>query len=458
VVSILTVSIINNSHIEETKKYYVEKALIASAEIIEELEVFIKKDLTLSKFSETVAEVAKLTQSDINVFNKNGELISASQSYMYENNLLANLINPLAFGQLNTQQTNKVVMDEAIGDFQYSSVYVSLKSHQDGSILGYIGIPFFGYKFKTDKQIIDVITIIMELFMVTFFLLLLASYVMAKTLTRPLAIVTQKLRRTTFSGANQPIDYQSNDEIGLLVSGYNGMLVQLEESRIKLARTEKEVAWREFAKQLAHEIKNPLTPMKLHLQHLQRVLTQEDERIKNSITSVIMQLDTVSDTITSFAAFAQQPLPKEEEFDIIEILRLITIMFSTNPDCDFYADIPEEPCYVLADYQQLNRILINLITNGIQAVPEGRRAVIHLKANITDKGRIQIEIRDNGSGIPENIQDKIYMHSFTTKIGGSGIGLSLAKFGIDYFGGNLWFETTQNVGTSFFIELPIISK
>lgn len=456
VVSILTVSIINKAHTEETKRYYIEKAYIASAEIIDETDALLQKQLDTAKFSETVSEIAKLTQSDINVFNSEGTLLTASQLYMYENNLLATLINPVAYAQLNYRKMDNVIMEESIGDFQYSSVYVSIKSHRDGSILGYIGIPFFGHKFKTDKQIIDVITTIIQLFAMTFIILLSVSYLVAKKLTQPLTIIAHKLRQTDFAQHNQPIEYSSNDEIGLLVNAYNRMLIQLEESRVKLARNEKEMAWREFAKQAAHEIKNPLTPMKLHLQQLQRLLEHEPEYIKKSLASVIAQLDIVSEVISSFSTFAALPLPQEEKFDINEILRNQAIIFSSNPMIDFISDIPDEPYFILADYQQINRIITNLLLNAIQAVPEGRRPEILLRAFKTSQKRVRIQIKDNGSGIPEEIQGKIFLRHFTTKSTGSGIGLSVAKFTIDHIGGNLWFETELNVGTSFFIEIPIV--
>jgi nitrogen fixation/metabolism regulation signal transduction histidine kinase len=456
IVSAVTISILNTSHRDETKTYYLEKAATVSAEIRNELENYLNQKQDLTKLTETVIEVAKLTQSDINIYGRNGALIAASQSYMYEHNLLTDVINPQAYALLVEQQQNKVIFDENIGKLQYNSAYVNIKSYATGEILGIVGIPFFGSKFKADEQIASVLSTILTIFTIIFLGLLAISYFASRALSAPLILITQKIKKTSLSEHNEPLDYSSDDEIGLLVGEYNKMLLKLEESKAALAQKEKESAWREIAKQVAHEIKNPLTPMKLKIQQLQYLQNYSDERVNQVANALLIQIELLSEIASSFAAFAQMPIPKEEVFEISSSLNEVLSLFETGKDIEIIKDIPKGEFFVLGDEKLLKGAFNNLIINGIQSVGEHILPKIEAKLVATNNHKILISIKDNGSGISEEIQHKVFMPNFTTKKQGSGLGLPIAKRSIEHLGGSMWFETEINKGTTFYIEIPRI--
>ena len=237
------------------------------------------------------------------------------------------------------------------------------------------------------------------------------------------------------------------------------MVRNLEESKHALARGEKESAWREMAQQVAHEIKNPLTPMKLTLQHLQRTLASQSpdtvDRAGRSIATLIEQVDTLSDIATSFSAFAKMPIPKEERFDVAEVLRQTTNLYGTDPTVRLETDIGEKNCPVKGDAQLMSRIFTNLIINGIQSVPEGRQPHIGVSLH-RQNGHVIVTVADNGTGIPDTIQAKVFLPHFSTKATGSGIGLAVAKRGVEHAGGQIWFETAAGKGTTFYVQLPVV--
>ncbi len=454
-VSILVVSILNSVNIEETRKNYIEKAENVSINLGASLENLRKGYINREKLLNPLVEVAKLTQTDINVFTKTGRLLVASQPFIYENSFLSELINPQALAKIIEQKQNKVMLTESIGSLEYNSVYVGVKSYETGEILGIIGIPFFESQRKSEQQIIEILSTIMNVFTFTFIILLVASYFASRLLVKPLQLITQKIKRTTL-GNNEPLTYKSEDEIGLLVGAYNQMLLKLEESKEALSRSEKESAWREMAKQVAHEIKNPLTPMKLTLQHLQRIISLERPQLLNSINSMIGQIDTLSDIATSFASFANMPIPKNEKFEMGEIVRETVTLYENNENAIITLSISEGKYFVVGDRKLMSRTITNLIINGIQAVANEKTPQIDVSLSILGKEKVIVEVKDNGLGIPEDIGQKVFLPNFTTKHTGSGIGLALAKRGIEHANGSIWFETEEGIGTSFFVEMPLI--
>lgn len=267
-------------------------------------------------------------------------------------------------------------------------------------------------------------------------------------------MVTQKLRKVSLGGKNEALSYDSDDEFGLLIGEYNKMLVKLEESKAALAQTEKESAWREMAKQVAHEIKNPLTPIKLTLQQMERVTSSEQKWTKDSIRNILNEIDKLNEITTSFSDFARMPIPKDERFDIAALLKQVAALHDKNR-CQVVQEIMEGEFFVMADPGIMRGIFTNMIINGIQACAPDREPVIRVALTPFTPNRVMIEFSDNGMGIPEAIHDKVFTPNFTTKKSGSGIGLAYSKRGIQHSGGDIWFETRENEGTTFFIVLPL---
>ena len=334
-----------------------------------------------------------------------------------------------------------------------------------GPILGYVGIPFFDSEKELNTKLTELFTTILNIFTLLFLLFLGLALLAARQLTAPLKLITKKLTQTTLTGENELLDYRSSDdEIGLLVREYNAMLTKLEASKRELAAQEKEAAWREMARQVAHEIKNPLTPMKLSLQFLQKAIAERranaEELIGRIAQTLITQIDVLSDIATSFSTFTNLPAMRPERLDVADILRRCAALHQPDADDGALAlHLPPDAAtgryVVYADESLLVRTFNNLLLNARQAVPEGRAPHIVVSLAAAGAGRVLATIRDNGAGIAEDVREQVFVPNFTTKASGSGIGLAVARRGIESAGGRIWFETEVGEGTAFFIELPL---
>ena len=269
-------------------------------------------------------------------------------------------------------------------------------------------------------------------------------------------IIYQQIANIKFGAHNEALQWQSKDEIGDLVNEYNLMLLKLEKNSQLLAQSERESAWREMAKQVAHEIKNPLTPMKLNIQHLQRVvLTNHDdipERVNKVAMLLIEQIDTLSHIATEFSNFAKLPIADSEKINVYDVLQNVTNLFQQNTACNITLSEPLE-LPVLADKEQCIRIFTNLLKNAEQAIPADKKGEIIINAFIENE-TIIITIKDNGCGIEEAVKHNIFTPNFTTKTTGTGLGLAMVKNSIVSFNGSISFETKVNSGTTFILKFP----
>lgn len=296
------------------------------------------------------------------------------------------------------------------------------------------------------------------------FLLLITAAIgilVANRIADPLVRMVEKLKGTNLN-ANEPLQWDSDDEIGQLVNAYNNMIGQLEESARKLKQSEREGAWREMAKQVAHEIKNPLTPMKLHLQHLKRVFDTDPEQAKPMMDKVsktlIEQIDGLSRIASEFSNFAKMPEAVNATFVLNNLLDSVHELFQKEADEDIIVTLDQctEKVSVYADREQLMRVFNNLIKNAIQAIPEDRNGDIYIILGATKELAI-VKIVDNGEGIPEDKRDRVFQPSFTTKNSGMGLGLAMSKNIVEAANGRIWFETEAGKGTTFFVELPRVA-
>ena len=462
-VSVTTLSIISNSYNEEVDEQYLEKAGQIGNNITGLVEQYQQGKMTQETLANELAQVARYAETDVNVFDTTGQLIVTSQPEIYENDLLSGYINPRALISIEGPERNTLVLEESVGSLSYKSSYTGLKSPSTGRLLGMLSIPFFESRNEVEAQIIQVLTNMINIFTFVFIVFLIISYLASVLLTYPLKYITQKIKRTSLSDYNEPLSWESNDEIGLMVGEYNRMLVNLEASRAALARTEKETAWREMAKQVAHEIKNPLTPMKLSLQHLKRRLQQEYKEgipvsdvpeMERPVDNLLLQVDTLNDIASSFSSFAQMPVPKSERYELGAVVRKTVGLYEDGQQ-EIALDIQGSNFYVVGDEQLMGRILSNLIINAKQSVPGDRVPRIGVSLRRAGMDRLILKVSDNGTGIAREIQNKVFMPNFSTKYAGSGIGLAVAKRGIEHAGGRITFDSREDTGTTFFIELPV---
>lgn len=462
IVSGFTLSFIKNSYDEDLMRTFLQQAQNAMLSLSSSLQLLQSQQIQLEELQQELSILSRYAQLDLNLYSPQGRLITSSQPGIFENGLLSYFINPLVISALKDEQYKHLLLEEQIGRLHYQAVYVAIKSFEDGQLIGILNIPFFTSGEEQTEKIVSLLSIVLNIFTINFACFLFISHWASHRLTVPLQLITQKLRKVSFQNYNEPLEWDSEDEIGLLVNEYNRMLLNLEHSKQTLAQSEKESAWREFAKQVAHEIKNPLTPMKISLQQLERRIQQPEtthEELKRllqrTLRSLLQQVDTLSDIASSFSTLAKMPSPQIAPFDLADVLRnTVELHRSQNQMVFFVTHIAPGSFTVMGDAHLMGRILTNLILNAIQAVPESRTPQIMIALYRTEQNKIRLEVRDNGNGIPASIRSRIFTPSFTTKASGSGIGLAVALRGIEQMQGNIWFETEEGKGTCFFIELP----
>lgn len=454
IVSVAILNSLNSSYKEEINKSYQKRASRIEENINDLLEQFFEGRMNENAVSLRLSNISEIVQNEVYIYDVNGNLVVFSQPHIYDLEILSHQINPVALMEIIYNKKEQVVLDESIGGLDYKTSYLSIKDNKTNELIGLMGMPFFESKNHLIRQQIEVFTSLINIFILIFIVSLIVAYFAVKILTDPLKLLTQKIKKTSFSDLNQPLEYESKDEIGILVDEYNQMLRKFEESKTALARSEKEAAWKTIAQQVAHEIKNPLTPMKLTLQQMQRVIDSDDPSHR-SINNLLHQVDTLSDIATSFSAFAKMPIPESQPFNIVSVLKESTQLFE-NEHGKIIVDFSADELIVIGDRKLTGRIFNNLVINALQSVPKDREPEVTVELS-QSRNKVKIAISDNGSGIPEEFHNKIFIPNFTTKVKGSGIGLAISKRGIEHAGGSIWFESSEE-GTTFYIEWPLAKK
>ena len=427
VITVSTLSLISQSYRKETENQFFDTAESISRGLSDLLQEYRRGYIDRELLNNNLDRIARYTETDIHLFDTEGMLLATSQPAIYQKNYLAPVINPYAQALIVEQNRRQTILTETVGRLQYRSAYVAVRSSSTGELLGIVSVPFFDSGYMLQRQLSAIFSNIVSIFATLFLVFLLLFYFFSKELTAPLRYIADRLRLISLTGKNEPLSWPTEDEIGLLVREYNHMLLNLQASKEALSRSEKESAWREMAKQVAHEIKNPLTPMRLSLQHLNRRLQAEldesqQEKVNRSFQSILDQIDTLSDIATSFSAFAKMPALRQERFDVAAVLHKVVRLYSNEQHYTIEADIPEEGLMVQGDEQLMQRTFNNLLLNGIQAVPAERQPYLQLSL-LQEGSTLLIKIKDNGAGIPETIRNKVFVPNFSTKNSGSGLGL-----------------------------------
>jgi len=404
-----------------------------------------------------IRQLSQIFSIDVNAYNLEGELLYSSQPDMFKRGLLAPMMNPKAYDILKNKGYSSCINDEQIGRLKYLAAYLPFND-PNGRVLGYINFPYYGKEKNIRNDIAFFLMSLVNIYVLLILGAAMMSIWVSKAIVRPLSIITESIRGVELGKKNQPIYWKNKDEIGQLITVYNRMIDELAESASLLAKSEREGAWREMAKQVAHEIKNPLTPMKLSIQHLQRAIAEDrddiEELTKKIASRLIEQIETLSNIATAFSDFARMPIGKFEHVNITEVLRSVSDLFVSSREVEIHVDIPDEEYIVYADKDQLVRVFNNLIKNAIQAIPEA----VHGRLDISlhaDGEVCNIIVKDNGVGIPASRAEDIFEPNFTTKTSGTGLGLAMSKSIIEAAGGKIWFESEENKGSSFFVQLNI---
>jgi signal transduction histidine kinase len=396
-------------------------------------------------------QMATALQVDVNIYSAGGELVATSLPTIFEKGLDGTLLNPEAYRRITRERASSFVQEEEIGGLTYMAAYMPLELEDGRRYV--LSIPYFSKSDELNRDILFLVVISINVAIVVIILAILLSGVVAGRVVQPLQLVNEKLRLMLLDGKNEKIIYNKQDEVGALVKEYNGMVDKLEESVKRLARVEREAAWQEMARQIAHEIKNPLTPMKLNIQFLRRALQGEDvaeaRRRFEGISSVLIeQIDHMASIANAFADFAKVSVANNEWFDLSEMVERCVRLFANN--VEWMSTGIEPGVFLFGDKEQVNRVLVNLLKNAEQSIPEGRQGEIAITLE-RGNGQVLLTIKDNGAGIPVHLQDRVAEPNFTTKSSGMGLGLPISYKIVEGMGGTIRFESEPDAGTTFFV-------
>lgn len=393
---------------------------------------------------------------DINFYSANGIIAASSAPKIFRYHLASPLMNPNAISAMR-KESSRFIQDESIGTMNYISGYQPYYNN-DGKLLGYLHIPYFPRQTAVDNEFSSLILAIVNIFVVLLAFTILLSVIVTQIIISPLTKIRESIATMQLNKVNKPIFYKGKDELADLVKEYNNKVAELEKFAFYLAQNERESAWREMAKQVAHEIKNPLTPMKLNIQHMQRSLKPNDpefeQKIQRISQSLIEQIDTLTNIASEFSSLAKMPGSKFEKIDYVHLIESIVELYNDDEHTQIHFQCSNKEIFVNADREQLLRVLNNLVKNAQQAIPEDRAGYIEIKLEVKDN-KVITRVEDNGMGISPEQRDKIFQPNFTSKSTGSGLGLAMVKNIVEQHGGTINFETVYGVGTSFIFELPI---
>jgi two-component system, NtrC family, nitrogen regulation sensor histidine kinase NtrY len=459
VVAYLTINQYRTKHYENIK----EKLNSVYLELDSKLsnEKFLSPDWKgggYSSLNDLLIKLSNVFNTDINLYNLNGFLIATSRQEIFYRDLTSQRINNMAFTSLDHQAKSEYYQKEKIGKLEYLSAYIPF-FNADNQVIAYLNIPYFRMQSVLAKEISNLVVAVINFTLLLIVITMGLAVFISGRLTSPLAMLGEGLATVGVGKKSEHLTYKGNDEIGQLVKQYNRMVDEIEESTHKLANSEREYAWREMAKQIAHEIKNPLTPMKLNVQQLLKSWNDNvpgfGKIIERFTKNQIEYIDNLSSIASAFSSFAKMPVTNPVEVNILDQIAITLELFKNTDNVTFRIHWPHESKIVVyADKEQLNGVFSNLIKNGIQSIPTDRAGVIAISLDV--KGdKVLISVSDNGSGIPASLRKNLFTPNFTTKTSGMGLGLSIAKKYIESANGRIWFESEVDKGSVFYFELPV---
>lgn len=405
--------------------------------------------------------LAEVNAADLNLYDINGNLIYTTQPKLYAGQVVAPKMNAMAFLHLSKLQKTEHINDERLGDLNFISAYTSIRNSRNEPV-AYLGLPYLSNEQEFQQNIGVFLNALINIYTLVFVAIGFFAVFVANQITSPLSLIQKILSETNIGRKNEPIVWNRNDEIGNLIREYNNMIAALEESALRLARSERESAWREMAKQIAHEIKNPLTPLKLGVQLLEKSWKEKDpnfdKKFEKFSKSFIEQIESLSHIASEFSNFAKMPDTVLTEVNLKQIIERSIEVYSQMQNVTIsFMDKTDTAIFVKGDKDQLLRSFNNLIKNSVEAIPEGRQGMISISLR-SKESMADIVIRDNGNGIPEHLEPRIFAPNFTTKSSGTGLGLAFVKQAIENMGGSITYETEPQKGTTFYLRIPLIRK
>ena len=407
-------------------------------------------------WSEIMQHYANTFFTDLNLYSLDGKLIATTRPEIYELTLQAPIMNAEGYQNMFRNKALYYTHKEQLGKGIYESAYLPITDAQ-GNTLAFLNTPYLSSETDLQKEIKSFMLTYVNIILVLLGVALIFVIGITKKLTQPLTLIQNKLGDIKIDQKNEPIEWKRNDEIGALVKQYNQLIVELEKSAAELKRTTAESAWRDVARQVAHEIKNSLTPMRLSVQMLQRNIENgkaTPEQTQRTANTLIEQIDALSDIASSFSRYAKLPENHPQPLDLAELVGNVVNLYDNKENIVFGFIFDQTKDYTFnGDKTNLNSAVGNLVKNATQAIGTKNDGKIEVRLEATEKTFV-IAVKDNGKGIKEEDKGRIFLPNFTTKTGGSGVGLSLTYNIVQAAGGTIDFESTEGEGAEFVITLP----
>jgi len=440
---------------KENEQYHLERLKRKEDAVNAAVDYFLQQQTTVYQpdnlvrlFDEKICELADIHQLDINIYSLGGRLIISSNQEMVDQGDIPLQLDSTLLARI--EREDPPIMT-AIGEGEFLSTFDYISDNY-GMPMALMNLPYFKSDQSHISELRSFLQTLAEIYFLLFAAAALVAYFISNYITSSLSEIGKRLNTTRLTGKNEPLSWHTKDEIGELVNEYNRMLMALEKSAVEMARKERDHAWQEMARQVAHEIKNPLTPMRLQLQMLQqREEVAGSEKIKSMTQSMIGQIDTLSQIAEAFARFSSLPKLKKERFNLLDIVHKSTELFSEQ-GASYKTN--ELDLWVMADKDQWLRVMNNLIKNAIQSVPSDRPVMVKVEALKRNDTAI-VRICDNGIGIPENQLEKIFEPQFTTKSGGMGLGLAMVKRIVEQSDGSISIHSNEGMGSCFELGLSL---
>ena len=416
--------------------------------------------LSDNRLAEVVNKISNIHATDLNLYDLNGNLKVSSVPLPYNKGIVSEKMDPVAFYHLSKLKDIQYFQEQKIGSLQYLNNYVPVRN-EAGKEYAYLNIPYFESQNKLQDEISNFLVTIINLNAFIFLIAGIIALFITNRITQSFSLMSDKMKKINLETGNEEIVWNRKDEIGDLVKEYNKMVRKLDVSAKMLARSEREGAWREMARQVAHEIKNPLTPMKLNLQYLQMAIEKNSPDVKSIslyVAQILLeQIEHLSQIAGDFAQFAKIGSTKKQIFDVNQMLENSITLYSTNDEVKVNTKLYPYKIMIEADKTQVNRLFTNLLQNAVQSVPDYRKVTLEIKSELYDH-KVVISIKDNGNGIRAEMVNKIFAPNFTTKTSGTGLGLAMCKGIVETLNGRIWFETKEGEWTCFFVELPLMPE
>ena len=446
---------------EQTKEYNIQrferKEAISKKTIELELSNKTTYDVNtanLSKiFQNRIYEISSINKLNISLYNLEGTLLKTSFGNVFEKTEKGPLTEYL-ISELLQNSNHRVLKNKRIEGTSYQTSYSYLQDAKFKRI-GILELQFTQDNTEIEQELEAFIYRLGLVYLLMFLLAISIAYFLSSYITRSIKTISDKMQLTRLNERNEKIIInKASSEIKILVDAYNNMIDQLEESATRLAKSEREQAWREMAKQVAHEIKNPLTPMRLTVQNFERKFNPKDENIKAKLAeysqTLIQQIDVMSAIASAFSDFAIMPIQKKEKIEIISVVKLALDIFN---DTSVKYHTKEAELYAFLDKTQLIRVVTNLVKNALQATEKEEFPLVNIDV-LSEGESIKIVVSDNGNGVSSEVKDLIFEPKFTTKSSGMGLGLPMIKNIIEAYEGEIYFTSTEGQGSIFTVVLP----